>query len=67
MTIHPSALPSYATAPWQCLYLRPEPHGHGALRLAGAATVPPGAGMSACGIDSGGRRDRIAPVPASMS
>ena len=20
-------------APWQCLYLRPEPHGHGALRL----------------------------------
>ena len=22
----------YATAPWQCLYLRPEPHGHWALR-----------------------------------
>src|SRR3546814_15769625 len=21
------------SAPWQCLYLRPDPHGHGALRL----------------------------------
>src|SRR3546814_19848028 len=22
-----------SSAPWQCLYLRPDPHGHGALRL----------------------------------
>jgi len=26
------AKPGYS-APWQCLYLRPEPQGHGALRL----------------------------------
>ena len=27
-------------APWQCLYLRPDPQGHGALRLAGGGTSP---------------------------
>ena len=32
-----------AVWPWQCLYLRPEPHGQGALRLAGATIVSPSA------------------------
>src|SRR4029077_5753068 len=60
----------YASWPWQCLYFRPEPHGQGALRLTGASTTPPPAsrcGNGGCGILSGGRFDKIAPVDASMS
>src|SRR3954454_8985284 len=61
----------YANCPWQCLYLRPEPHGQGALRLtlASSATFVP-ATKSGCSIasgGSGGRRERMLPLAASMS
>ena len=59
-----------AICPWQCLYFRPEPHGQGALRLTGASANSPSVALapaSGCGMFSGGRFDRIAPVAASMS
>ena len=37
---------AYASAPWQCLYFWPDPHGHGELRLSGS-TAPSGIGGNA--------------------
>src|SRR3546814_2021138 len=58
------------SAPWQCLYLRPEPQGHGALRLTLFAQAAISSSVKSPGgaIWSGGTRVVTSPsVPASIS
>src|SRR3954470_12641806 len=44
---------AYTSAPWQCLNLRPEPHGQGALRC----TLPQVAGSFGSTATAGSRRE----------
>ena len=55
------------SCPWQCLYLRPEPHGQGALRLTrfSHSAGSPSTGASGWTICSGGRRVVTRPSEAA--